>query len=250
MSYTIAICGKGGTGKTTLAALITRWLLNQHKGKSILAVDADPNANLDEALGVKSERSLVDIVDEIAKNPAQVPPDISKDRYLDYQIQEALVEAEGFDLLAMGRPEGPGCYCAANNLLRSLIEKLGKSYSYLVIDNEAGMEHLSRRTTRIMDLLSIVSDYTPVGLRSAKRILDLTKELELKVKKVRLIINRGPEELNELKKEIDSIGIPLGGVIPEDKEVYKLSLQSGNIRSLSEDSKAVKAVTKICEGMI
>ena len=250
MSYTIAICGKGGTGKTTLAALITRWLLNQHKGKSILAVDADPNANLDEALGVKSERSLVDIVDEIAKNPAQVPPDISKDRYLDYQIQEALVETEGFDLLAMGRPEGPGCYCAANNLLRSLIEKLGKSYSYLVIDNEAGMEHLSRRTTRIMDLLLIVSDYTPVGLRSAKRILDLTKELELKVKKVGLIINRGPEELNELKKEIDSIDIRLGGVIPEDKEVYKLSLQGGNVKSLSEDSKAVKAVTKICEGMI
>lgn len=247
MSYTIAICGKGGTGKTILAGLIIRWLLKNRKGDSILAVDADPNANLDAALGVKSENSIVAIIDDIAKNPSQIPQGMTKDRFLEYRIQDSLVEAEGFDLLVMGRPEGPGCYCFANNLLRTLIDRLSKSYSYMVVDNEAGMEHLSRRTTRKVDLLFIISDYTLVGLRSAKRILDLIRELGLDAKDTRLVINRVPDELNQIKEEIDRIGIPLAGIIPEDEEVYRLSLEGGDIRSLSEESKAVKAVNKICE---
>ncbi len=249
MNYTIAICGKGGTGKTTLAALIVRQLLKSQKGDSILAVDADPNANLDQALGIKSENSIVAIVDEIAKNPGQIPEGMSKDRYLEYRIQDSLVEAKGFDLLTMGRPEGPGCYCFVNNLLRTLIEKLSKSYSYILIDNEAGMEHLSRRTARKMDFLFIVSDYTFAGLRSAKRILDLTKELELSVKDARLIINRAPDGAGQLKEEIDKIGIPLAGVIPQDEEVLELSLKGGSITSLSDDAKAVKAVADILTGL-
>lgn len=250
MNKTIAICGKGGTGKTTLAALVIRWLLQRHKGDSILAIDADPNSNLDQALGIKSENSIVAIVDDIAKNPERIPQGMTRDRFLDYRIQEALVEVEGFDLLTMGRPEGPGCYCAANNLLRTLIDKLSKNYAYLVIDNAAGMEHLSRRTTGKMELLFIISDYSYVGLRSAKRILELTKELELSVKDARLVINRAPQELNQLKEEIGHIGIPLAGTIPEDEEVFRLSLEGGNIRSLSDDTKVVKAVSKICEGAI
>lgn len=245
MSYTIAICGKGGTGKTTLAALLIRWLLKKYPGQAILAVDADPNANLDRTLGIKSETSIVDIVDDISKNPGQISAGMTKDRYLEYRIQDSLVEAEGFDFLAMGRPEGPGCYCFVNNLLRALLERLSKSYSYIVIDNEAGMEHLSRRTTRKIDLLFIISDYSMVGLNSAKRILDLTKELKLSVKDARLVINKSPEESNQLKKEIDSIAIPLAGAIPVDEEVYNLSLKDSNVRTLSENSKAVKALERI-----
>ena len=250
MNKTIAVCGKGGTGKTTFAALLIRWLLEKRKGQSILAVDGDPNANLDEALGTKSENSIVAFVDDIAKNPSQVPQGMTRDRFLDYRIQESLAEADGFDLLTMGRPEGPGCYCAANNLLRSLIDKLSRSYSYVVIDNEAGMEHLSRRTTRIMDLLFIVSDYSLVGLRSAKRILDLTRELELTIKEARLVINRVPQKASLPKEEIEALGVPLAGLLPIDEGLSELSFKSGNIRLLSENSKAVSAVNRICEELI
>ena len=247
---TIAICGKGGTGKTTLAGLVLGWLLRERRTDSVLAVDADPNANLDTALGIKSENSIVAIVDEAAKKPGQIPSGMSRDRYLEYRIQDSLVEGRGFDLLTMGRPEGPGCYCFVNNLLRTLIEKLSRSYSCILIDNEAGMEHLSRRTTRKIDLLFVVSDYTLVGLRSAKRILDLTKELEISVKEARLIINRAPEADGQMREEIGKVGIPLAGTVPEDEEIVRLSLEGGNISSLSEDCRAVKAVNKICTEVI
>ncbi|MBN2097412.1 MAG: AAA family ATPase [Candidatus Omnitrophica bacterium] len=250
MSYTIAISGKGGTGKTTLAALVIRWLRKTHKGKSILAVDADPNANLDQALGLKSGNSIVAIIDSLAKNPEQLKAGETKERFIEYHIQDSLVEAGGFDLLTMGRPEGPGCYCYVNNLLRNLIDKLSKSYSYIVIDNEAGMEHLSRRTTRIMDLLFIVSDSSLVGLRSAKRILDLTRELELVVKDAKLVLNKAGDETSQLKAEIEALGISLAGVIPEDKKLAGLSRENGDLSSLSTDSQALKAVDKICEGAI
>lgn len=251
-NYTIAVCGKGGTGKTTLSALVIRHLMNKYPDSSILAVDADPNANLGDNLGIKAENSIVAIVDDIAKNPAKIPPGMTKERYLEYQLQEALVEGERFDLLVMGRPEGPGCYCYVNNLLRGLMEKLSQSYDYLVIDNEAGMEHLSRRTTRKMDLLLLVSDWTAVGLRSAKRILDLTRELNLEVRKAVLALNRAPANISRdracpcpLQEEIDKIGLPLAAVLPEDEQIARLSVQGKGIISLPEQSAIVQAAAKL-----
>jgi len=247
MSYTIAICGKGGTGKTTFAALLIKWLLDNQAGKSILAIDADPNANLDCALGVSSENSIVSIVDQMGEDPDRVPKGMTKDKYLDYQIQEALIESSGFDLLSMGRPEGPGCYCAVNNLLRSLIKRLTKNYSYIVIDNEAGMEHLSRRTTRVIDLLFLVSDYSLVGLRSAKRIADLTKELKLKVKDTRLVINRATKDVKELQSEIDKLGVRFSGAILGDDAIGKLAVAGESVFKLKADSKTKQTVSKICK---
>lgn len=246
MSYIIAVCGKGGTGKTTFSALVTRWLIDKHKGESVLAIDADPNANLDQALGVTSQDNIGSIVDQMSEDPDRVPKGMTKDRYLDYQIQQSLVEAQGFDLLSMGRPEGPGCYCAVNNLLRTLIERLAKNYSYLLIDNEAGMEHLSRRTTRKIDLLFVVSDYSVVGLRSAKRIVDLTKELKIKVADARLVINKAPDKINQLKCEIDKLNIPLVGTIPQDDQVVNLSVSGKGMDQLSGNSKVCQAIDKIC----
>ncbi|MEK9149339.1 MAG: AAA family ATPase, partial [Candidatus Desantisbacteria bacterium] len=179
MSYTIAIAGKGGTGKTTVAALIINWLRTNKKG-SVLAVDADPNSNLANYLGLTQKESLADIVESMAKNPNVVPNNMSKDHYIEYRVQLGLNEGNGFDLLSMGQPEGPGCYCYVNNVLRNIMQKLVKNYDFVVIDNEAGLEHLSRRTTRAADCLLLVSDNSFAGLRSAKKILDLAKDIGIK----------------------------------------------------------------------
>ena len=186
MSFTIAVSGKGGTGKTTLSGMIIRFLLDKGKGP-ILAVDADSNSNLNEVLGVEISSTIGNAREVMKKD---VPVGMTKDIWFEYKVQEALTEAKGFDLIAMGRPEGPGCYCAANTLARKCLDILTGNYKYIVIDNEAGMEHFSRLTTRDVNLLFIVSDSSQRGILTASRIRDLIHELDLRIVREVLIINR------------------------------------------------------------
>lgn len=242
MGYTIAIAGKGGTGKTTIAAFIVR-LLKEEKAGSILAVDADPNNNLAEALGTEVKETVGSILDEVCLHPEKIPNGMSKDRFIEYEVQTSITEGEGFDILAMGRPEGPGCYCYVNNLLRNITAKLMKDYDYVVIDNEAGFEHLSRRTTRACDALVVVSDATAVGLKAAGRISDLVKELNIKAKKNLLIINYSDKIVE--KDKIKKSGLDYIGNIPRDPRITEISLMVSSLMALEDDAVALSALRKL-----
>jgi len=244
MSYIIAVAGKGGTGKTTISALMVR-LLKDKKMGSVLAVDADPNSNLGASLGTEMGETIGEIIDAVASNPQIVPAGMSKDRFIEYRVQTAIKECDGFDLLTMGRPEGPGCYCFANNILRNVIGNLMKEYDYIVIDNEAGLEHFSRRTTRDADTLLVISDSTKVGLKAASRINELTKELKLKIKKTQLIINRKMQDADD--GLIEQTGLDCIGELPEDASILKISLNGGSLLGLETGSQGLKQLQKIGE---
>ena len=238
MAITIAISGKGGSGKTTLAAMIIRSLLEQADRKSVLLVDADPNACLGLMLGVQPTGTIAEIRE---KKPSNAGMD--RLRSFEYNMQQAITETDGFDLLTMGHPEGPGCYCAANNILRTFMDKLSSTYGYVVVDNEAGMEHLSRRTTNNVDLLCIVAEPTSIGVITARRIFDLAKELPIIVKRTGVIWNRA-----ENNKKIN--GIDILGYVPYDKAVSDASMQSKTVFDLAENSPAFLAVRKILEDIL
>lgn len=242
MGYIIALAGKGGTGKTTLAALIVR-IIKEKKLGSILAVDADPNSNLAQGLGLEVKETIGSILNEISAGADKIPSGMSKDRFIEYRIQTAIVEGEGFDLLAMGRPEGPGCYCYVNNVLRNIVGKLIDDYDYVVIDNEAGLKHLSRRTTRSADALVVVSDATRVGLVSAKRMNELTQELDIKIKKRLLVINQFNQDLD--KEVIKDSKLEYIGNIPTDNHIAKISLNGNSLLKLDEDTASLKALRRI-----
>ena len=247
MSFTIAVSGKGGTGKTTLAGMVLRYLLDQGK-TPVLAVDADANSNLNEVLGVEV-RSTIGEAREVMKK--DVPTGMTKDIWFDYKVQEALIESKGFDLIAMGRPEGPGCYCAANTLARKCLDLLTENYRYIVIDNEAGMEHFSRLTTRDVDLLFIVSDPSRRGILTASRIRDIIHELDLRISREVLVINRTQGDLAaDTVKEIKSQKLELGGVIPTDEEIYRYDLEGKPTFALPLESKSVQAARGIFEKYI
>ena len=242
MGYVIIVAGKGGTGKTTIAALIIRLLKEKRRG-SILAVDADPNSNLAENLGLKPEQTISSILDEISSHPESIPGGMHKERFIEYQVQAAVQEADGFDLLTMGRPEGPGCYCYVNNVLRNMMAKLIRDYDYIIIDNEAGLEHLSRRTTRAADALLVVSNATTVGLRAAGRIRDIVKELGIKTKKNLLIVNCFDRDID--KEGIKNLDLDYLGYIPEDEEVTKISLNGNSLLKLDNHAISINALRKI-----
>jgi len=191
MTFTMAVAGKGGVGKTTFASLS---VLHLHRaaGEVVLAVDADPNHNLGAKLGTEPGRTLGDLREEMVARGEEPPPGMSKQDYIDYQIRLALKEGRGFDLLTMGRQEGPGCYCYVNNLLRTFLDSLADRYKYVVVDNEAGMEHLSRRTTRSTDVLFVVCDSSKASVEAARRISRLADEMHLKASRKALVFNMLP----------------------------------------------------------
>lgn len=250
MGKVIAMAGKGGTGKTTLSALIIRYLKRKGRGP-ILAVDADPNANLAEALGLNGCKSLGAAREEFFESKMNLPAGMSKETYLEMKLHEVLAESEGVDLLVMGRPEGPGCYCYANNILRRHIDLLSKNYPFVVMDNEAGMEHLSRRTTQGVDHLLFLSDYSIKGIRTVGKIQTLIGDLNLSVKEKHLVVDRTPAELSpHFLEEIEKQGVRLLGTIPQDRFIFEHDLKGESLLLLPEDSSAVRAVAGMMEKII
>ena len=247
MTYSIGLAGKGGTGKTTLAGLLVKYLVE--KGETpVLAVDADANANLNEVLGCELEETLGNAREEMKKG---VSTGMTKDVYIEMKLQKAVIERPGFDLIVMGRPEGAGCYCAANSLLTVYLDKLINNYKFVVMDNEAGMEHLSRRTTQNIDELLLVSDHSVKGLRAVARIRELVSELKLAVTRESIIINLVPDGIDPLlKQEMDRLGITPAATVPVDEELQRYDLEQRPLFDLPDTSKAVKAVNDLMDKLL
>ncbi|MGN8631171.1 nucleotide-binding protein [Blautia sp. HCP3S3_G3] len=250
MAHVIAVAGKGGVGKTTLCGMLIRYLCEQGKGP-ILAVDADANSNLNEVLGVKVETTLGDVREEIARaemaseNP--IPAGMSKADYAELRFEDAIVEDDDFDLLVMGRTQGKGCYCYVNGLLQAQLAKYQNSYPYFVVDNEAGMEHISRGVLPSMQTAILVSDCSRRGIQAVGRIAELIKECDMRPKQVGLIVNRAPKgELNDgIKEEIEIQGLHLLGVVPQDETVYEYDCEGKPTSSLPDDNPVKQALREI-----
>ncbi|MDO9534265.1 MAG: AAA family ATPase [Bacillota bacterium] len=241
----IAVAGKGGTGKTTFTALLLRYLSENHKDKTILAVDADANANLNEALGLEVKETISSALED-TKDPRLVPSGMTKDMFIQMRINQAMVESDQIDLLVMGNPSGPGCYCFPNGLLRNYLEKLRVNYDYVAVDNEAGLEHLSRRIINDVDYLLITSDATARGIRSAGRVYEIIKTVNIDAKNVYLVVSRTRDnEAEALNEEIEKTGLKLLGTIPMDEKIMEFDLNGKPLFDLPSDSPALKAVAKI-----
>ena len=248
MPVSIAMAGKGGTGKTTVSGMLIKYLVS--KGKSpVIAVDADANANLNEVLGLEVTETLGNAREEMKKGI--VPSGMTKDVFISMKLEQAVMEQTGFDLVVMGQPEGAGCYCAANTLLAGFLERLADNYPYLVMDNEAGMEHLSRLTTKNMDLLLIVTDTSRRGLQAGLRIHKLAKDLNLGVGKSYIIINQAKSDpADEVMEILADSGLELAGVIPEDEQVYEFDLNGRPTIDIDETNPALAAAYSIFDRII
>jgi CO dehydrogenase maturation factor len=261
MTTTIALAGKGGVGKTTIAGMVIKYLAQSQDG-AILAIDADPSSNLNMVLGLDLEWTVGDIREDMltqvktsltASGAAMgaLPGGISKHEYLDYEIRSSLSEGNQFDLIAMGRSEGPGCYCAVNHNLRDVVDSISKNYRYVVIDNEAGMEHLSRRTTRDVEYMLVVTDPTQRGLVAAQRIADLRNELDIRVENAYLIVNRLSGEMPAaLEQAVEKLPIPLLGVVPSDNELMDFEFSGRPLIDLGDNSPVFRAVAEMTERIL
>lgn len=248
MPFSIALAGKGGTGKTTVSGMLIKYLIK--KGKTpILAVDADSNANLNEVLGLEVPETLGNAREEMKKG--KVPSGMTKDIFMEMKLEQAVADADGFDLIVMGQPEGSGCYCAANTLLINFLDRLQGNYAYIVMDNEAGMEHISRMTTKNVDILLVISDPSRRSLQAAGRINKLASELNIGVGRSYLIINQAkeapsPQVIEMLEKE----GLELAGLIPEDPTIYDFDFKGRPTIEMSEGNQAVTAAFQIFDKIL
>ena len=261
MTITIALAGKGGVGKTTVSGMIIKYLAQNQTG-SILAIDADPSSNLNMVLGLDLEWTVGDIredmLEQVKTSLAQggaamgaLPGGVNKRDYLDYQIRSSLAEGSRFDLIAMGRGEGQGCYCAVNHNLREVIDGMSRHYAFVVIDNEAGMEHLSRRTTRDVQHLFIVSDPTQRGLVAAQRIADMRKELDINIENAYLIINRLHGEMHpELKAFTEKLDVPLLGTVPSDENLAEFEFSGKPLVELGDESPVYQSVVDMMKKIL
>ena len=250
MSKVIAVAGKGGVGKTTLAALMVRYL-TQEGISPVLAVDADPNSNLGETLGNPVTKTVGDIRENFMKDPQGVPSGMDKVNYLEMMMNQVLIEEKHYDLLVMGRQEGTGCYCMVNNILNKFMEKLSSDYRYLLVDNEAGMEHLSRRTSGNVDYLFLVTDYSLRGLRAVKRINSLLDELKLTVAEKGIVVTRAPETLGKaFMAEVEEIGLPIWGQIPSDDDLLEFDMERKSLMAMTEEALSVNATKQMMDQVL
>ncbi len=245
MSFNIAVAGKGGSGKTSVASLVIRYL-NQNSRGPVLAVDADSNANLGESLGLEVKQTVGLVLDNFHRDKIDIPPGMTKEAYLEYKLNEIIVESKGLDLITMGRGAGPECYCYPNLILKKFIDTLADNYAYMVMDNEAGMEHLSRRTTQNIDELLIISNHSVKGIRTVARIRELVSELKLVVKRQSVIINFAPTKLDPtVIEELSRLGIEPIATIPSDEELHRYDLKLKPLLDLPNTSKAVRAINDL-----
>jgi len=261
MTTTIALAGKGGVGKTTIAAMVTKYLIQNQPG-AILAIDADPSANLNMVLGLELEWTVGDIREDLLAQVKDsltaggaamgvVAGGMTKRDYLDYQVRTSLSEGERFDLIAMGRSEGQGCYCAVNHNLRQVVDAISRNYRYVVIDNEAGMEHLSRRTTRDVQHLLIVTDPTHRGLVAAERIASFRHELDIHIEHTHLILNRLAADIPEpLQERIDALDLPLLGTVPADDRLLAFEFSGRPLVELGDESPVYQAVAEMMDAIL
>lgn len=250
MTTTIAMAGKGGTGKTSLASLIIRYLL-KHNAVPILAVDADANANLGWSLGLTVTKTIGSVLADFNDAKMAIPPGMTKESYLNIKLNGAVAESKNVDLLTMGRGEGAGCYCFPNNVLKEFIDKLAVNYRFLVMDNEAGLEHLSRRTTENVDELIIVSNHSVKGVRTIGNIIDLIKELDLNVKRQSIVINQAPGELDPMiSAGLKQLGVSADAVVPMDGLIANYDLDQKPLTVLPDDSPAVRAIDGLLEKLL
>ncbi len=250
MSFSIAVAGKGGSGKTSLTSLVIRYLKNNHL-EPILAIDADANANLGDSLGLEVKQTIGSIIASFNGEKINIPQGMTKEAYLEVKLNGALTESQGIDLLTMGRGEGAECYCYPNALLRKFADSLAGNYAYVVMDNEAGMEHLSRRTTQNIDVLLLVSNHSVKGVRTLARIKELVAELGLVVRQQAVIINLVPAKLDPaVSEELSRLHLEPAALVPEDETIPQYDLKLKPLLDLPDTSAAVRAVNALMTKII